>query len=47
MNNKKNYQFLERYKFKIKTQKEFQKILSKKKFIQCHGVFDVISQHNL
>ncbi len=42
MNNKKNFQFLERYKFKIKTQKEFQKISSKKKFIQCHGVFDVV-----
>ena len=42
MSNNKNFQFLERYKFKIKTQKAFQKISSRKKFIQCHGVFDVV-----
>ena len=39
---KDNYKFLERYKYKIKSINDFKKISNKKKFIQCHGVFDVV-----
>ena len=39
---KNNFEFLDRYKYKIKTINEFNKISPKRNFIQCHGVFDVV-----
>lgn len=39
---KNNFEFLERYRYKIKTVKEFNSISPDNGFIQCHGVFDVV-----
>ena len=41
-----NFDFFEKYKYKIKSKSELKKILQKsrssKKSIMCHGVFDIV-----
>lgn len=51
MNSKMNFKLTDRYKHKLKTVDELQKILGKnprkKKVIMCHGVFDVVHPGHL